>query len=185
MSSQGSSSIRTISGAAFTPMSGDPLPREVSTPNASSTESMLEVISRPVDRRAIEPASETASTLGRQSEEEEEEVAVSYGDLQSSLTPEDCTWIAWEYGLEVVAPDDLERPHTPPGGYVTLSELYLKFGVRFSLHPFFFKALKYFGLTVFQITPNEWTHMIGLFCPVCRAQNGSTHSSGVCLVLFC
>ena len=132
-------------------------------PNASSTESMLEVISRPVDRRAIEPARETASTLGRQSEEEEEEVAVSYGDLQSSLTPEDCTWIAWEYGLEVVAPDDLERPHTPPGGYVTLSELYLKFGVRFPLHPFFFKALKYFGLTVFQITPNEWAHMIGLF----------------------
>ena len=63
----------------------------------------------------------------------------------------------------MVAPNDLERPHTPPDGYVTLSELYLKFGVRFPLHPFFVEVLKYFGLIVFQITPNRWAHMIGLF----------------------
>ena len=79
------------------------------------------------------------------------------------LTSEDCAWITREYGLEVVTPDDMERPHTSPDGYVTLSELYLKFGVRFPLHPFFVEVLKYFGLTVFQITPNGWAHMIGLF----------------------
>ena len=79
------------------------------------------------------------------------------------LTPEDCTQIAREYGLEVVVPDDLERLHTPPDSYVTLSELYLKFGVRFLLHPFFVEVFKYFGLTVFQITPNGWAHMIGPF----------------------
>ena len=88
---------------------------------------------------------------------------VSCGDLQSSLISQDCTRIAREYGLEVVALDDLERPHTPSDGYVALSELYLKFGVRFHLHPFFVEVLKYFGLTVFQITPNGWAHMIGLF----------------------
>ena len=71
--------------------------------------------------------------------------------------------IARQYDLEVVAPYELERQHTPPNSYVTLSELYLKFGVRFPLHPFFVKALEYFGLTVFQITPNGWAHMIGLF----------------------
>ena len=63
----------------------------------------------------------------------------------------------------MVAPDDLERLHTPSEGYVTLSELYLKFGVRFLLHPFFVEVLKYFGLTIFQITPNGWAQMIGLF----------------------
>ena len=116
-----------------------------------------------MDKGATEPARETTSTSGHPREEEDEEVAVSCGDLQSSFTPEDCTRIAREYGLEVVAPDDVERPHTPPNGYVTLSEFYLKFGVRFPLHPFFVEVLKYFGLTVFQITPNGWAHMIGLF----------------------
>ena len=44
-----------------------------------------------------------------------------------------------------------------------MSETYLKFRVRFPLHPFFVEVLEYFGLTVFQITPNVWAHMIGLF----------------------
>ena len=35
--------------------------------------------------------------------------------------------------------------------------------MRFSLHPFFIEVLKYFGFTVFQITPNGWAHMIALF----------------------
>ena len=63
--------------------------------------------------------------------------------------PEDCTRIAQEYSLEVVVPDDMERPHTPLDGYVTLSKRYLQFGVRFPLHPFFVQVLEYFGLTVF------------------------------------
>ena len=62
----------------------------------------------------------------------------------------------------MVAPDDVERPHTPPNGYVTLSELYLKFGVRFPLRLYFVEVHKYFGLTVFQIIPNGWAHMIRL-----------------------
>ena len=60
-------------------------------------------------------------------------------------------------------PYELERPHRPLAGYVTVSEAYLKFGVRFPLHSFFVKILQYFGLTVFQVTPNRWAHMIGLF----------------------
>ena len=53
--------------------------------------------------------------------------------------------------------------HTPPAGHVTLSEIYLWFEVRFPLNPFFVAVLRYFGLMVFQITPNGWAHMIGLF----------------------
>ena len=54
-----------------------------------------------------------------------------------------------EYGLEVVEPTNLEMPHTPLVGYVTLSERYLQFGVRFPLNPFFVEVLWYFDLTVF------------------------------------
>ena len=60
-------------------------------------------------------------------------------------------------------PYELERPHHLPNGYVILSETYLKFRVRFPLHPFFVDVLKYFGLTMFQVTPNRWAYMIGLF----------------------
>ena len=54
-----------------------------------------------------------------------------------------------EYGLEVLEPTDLERPHAPLDGYVTLSKRYLQFGLRFPLNPFFVEVLKYFGLTIF------------------------------------
>ena len=106
-------------------MSGDPLSREVSEPNTSSTESAPEVSSHTMEWGAMEPTQEAVSISGRQGEEEVEEVAVSCGDLQSLIMPEDCTRITREYGLEVVEPTDLERPHTPPDGYVTLSEHYL------------------------------------------------------------
>ena len=83
-----------------------------------------------------------------------EEIAVTYGDLQSLIMLEDCTRISQEYNLKVVKPDDMERPHTPPDGYVTLSECYLQFEVRFPLHPFFVEVLEYFGLSIFQKIPN-------------------------------
>ena len=63
----------------------------------------------------------------------------------------------------MVEPTDLERVHTPPNGYVTLSKRYLQFEVRFPLNSFFVEVLRYFGLTTFQITPNGWAHMIRLF----------------------
>ena len=78
MSSQGSSGVRAIFGAAFAPMSSDPLSREVSMPSASSIDSAPEVTSRLVDRGVMEPVQEDASIA-----------------------------------------------HTPPDGYVTLSERYL------------------------------------------------------------
>ena len=91
MSSQGSSSVRATSGAAFEPMSGDPLSRDVFTPNASSTDPAPEVSSRLVDRGAAEPRQEAVSTSGRL-DDVEEETTVSYGDLESSITREKCTW---------------------------------------------------------------------------------------------
>ena len=92
MSSQGSSSDRAASGAAFRPISGDPLSRDVSTPNASSTKIAPKVASRPVDRGATEPEQEAVSTSGFQGNTEEE-IVVSCGDLESSITSKDCTRI--------------------------------------------------------------------------------------------
>ena len=89
MSIQGSSSVRVASGTAFGPMSGDPLSRDVSTPSASSTEPAPEVASYPVDRGAAEPKQEAVSTSGRQGDVEKE-IAVSCGDLESSITSEEC-----------------------------------------------------------------------------------------------
>ena len=83
---------------------------------------------------ALRTGEEAASISGRQGDEEVEEVAVSCGNLQSSITPEDYTWITQEYDLEVLEPTDLERLHTPLDGYVTLFERYLQFGVRFPLN---------------------------------------------------
>ena len=111
-------------------MSGDPLSRDVSTPSASSTDPAQEVASRPVDRGAAEPKQEVVSTSSRL-DDVEEETTVSCGDLESSITQEECTHIAQEYSLVVIEPTDLERPHIPPVGHVTLSERYLQFRVRF------------------------------------------------------
>ena len=63
----------------------------------------------------------------------------------------------------VIEPTNLERLHIPSVSHVTLSERYLQFEVRFPLNLFFVEALQYFGLTVFQITPNGWAYMIRLF----------------------
>ena len=49
------------------------------------------------------------STSGRQADDEVEEVAISRGNLESSITSEECTQIARMYGLLVVEPIDLER----------------------------------------------------------------------------
>ena len=43
------------------------------------------------------------------------------------------------------------------------SEMLLKFEVRFPLHQFFREILHFYGLTVFQVMPNGWAHIIGLF----------------------
>ena len=67
------------------------------------------------------------------------------------------------YGLEVSVPSELYRAHKPPRGYVTVSESFLKFRIRFSLNQFFKDVLQYYKITVFLVTPNGWAHMIGLY----------------------
>ena len=70
-----------------------------------------------------------------------EEVAVNYSDLVSQIMSKECMKTARSYDLYVTKPTDLERAHTPPAGHVTLFEIYLRFGVRFLLNPFFVAIL--------------------------------------------
>ena len=60
-------------------------------------------------------------------------------------------------------PTEVHRVHKPPKGYVTISESFLKFGVRFLLNQFFRDVLCFYGLMVFQVTPNGWALMIELY----------------------
>ena len=41
--------------------------------------------------------------------------------------------------------------------------MFLQFGVRFPLHQFFRDILRFYMLTVFQVTPNGWAHIIRVF----------------------
>ena len=68
-----------------------------------------------------------------------------------------------KYGIEVAFPQQTRRVHNPLSGHVTVSEIFLKFGVWFPLHPCFVRILNHYNLTVFQLSPNEWAQMIGLF----------------------
>ena len=140
MSSQGSGSVRIYSGGLFAPC----LFHGVCTRGHLSFSG----------QRGHRPTREAAFTSSRFREEEKDEVAVSCEDFQFAFTVKDSVRIARQYDLEVVTPYELERPHHPPDSYVTVSETYLKFRVRFLLHPFFVEVLEYFGLTAFQITPN-------------------------------
>ena len=75
-------------------MSGDPL----------SIESTIEVVSRRTDQEVAELVREAVSTSGRQVDDEVEEAAVSYDDLVSQITSEECMWIARTYGLYEMSP---------------------------------------------------------------------------------
>ena len=75
-------------------MSSDPLYRVVSTPRTSSAESVPKVISHKIESKAAELEKKAASTSGCQVEGEEEEVAVSCGDLVSQVMLEEYAKIA-------------------------------------------------------------------------------------------
>ena len=84
--------------------------------------------------------------------------------------------------IEVVVPRELSRVHNPPRGYVTVSKMFLKFGVRFLLNQFFKDILHFYRQTVFQVTPNGRAHMIGLYVMIME-QKMMPYSQGVLLVL--
>ena len=83
-------------------------------------------------------------------------------DLVSTISLRQASKISTKYSVEVGFPQESGRPHNPPAGHVTVSETFLKFGVRFPLYPYFVRILNHYNLTVFQLSPNGWAQMIGL-----------------------
>ena len=65
--------------------------------------------------------------------------------------------------MVIIIPQELDKAHKTPRRHVTASETFVKFGVQFPLHQFFKDIFCFNGLTVFQVTPSGWAHMIGLF----------------------
>ena len=84
-------------------------------------------------------------------------------DLISTISLREAIRIAVKYDVEVAFPQQTRRRHNPPSGHVMVLETFLKFGVRFPLHPYFVRILNHYNLIVFQITPNGWAQMIRLF----------------------
>ena len=87
----------------------------------------------------------------------------SYTHSISILTILDAHRLVDHCGMVITIPQELDRVHKPSRGHVTASKTFLKFGLRFPLHRFFRDILRFYRLTVFQVTPNGWAHMIGLF----------------------
>ena len=65
--------------------------------------------------------------------------------------------------MTVAVPQEVGLAHRPSTRDVTTSEVFLKLRVWFPLHPCFKNILNFYGLTVFQVMPNGWAHMIALF----------------------
>ena len=91
---------------------------------------------------------EEASSLGREQ--------WSCVDLISTISMREASRISKKYGVEVGFPEETGRPHNPHAGQETVSKTFLKFGVRFPLHPYFAEILIHFNLTVFQLSPKGW-----------------------------
>ena len=111
---------------------------------------------------ASRPTCDIGATSSGHRGERDKEVEVSCTEDISTLTHAKTKRLADRYQLEVLIPNEFCRPHRPSPSYVTISEAYPKCGVRFLLNLFFREILNYYSLTVFQVTPNGWAHMIGL-----------------------
>ena len=107
--------------------------------------------------------------LPREGGQENEEVSSSGRerwscvDLISTISLREADKISRKYDVEVAFSQETGKLYNPLAGHVTVSETFLKFGIRFPLHPYFIRILKYYNLTTFQLSPNGWAQMIGLF----------------------
>ena len=60
-------------------------------------------------------------------------------------------------------PHERGRAHRPPTGHVTAFDCSSNLECGFPYTPYFRSILHYYNLMVFQVKPNGWAHMIGLF----------------------
>ncbi|KAG1362690.1 hypothetical protein COCNU_10G009100 [Cocos nucifera] len=56
--------------------------------------------------------------------------------------------------FQLIAPNSSDRVTQPPMGCVAFYDESFRFGLHFSLHPFIYNILDYYGLQPIQVTPN-------------------------------
>ena len=59
-------------------------------------------------------------------------------------------------------PDAEMRPYNPPRGFIVTTEDILRCVIKVPLLPYFERLLKYYGLSLMQLTPNSYRHMATL-----------------------
>ena len=96
---------------------------------------------------------------------------ISVGKLKS---------IAREYRLGDIAcwPSLNDRPHLPPTGYMAFSEVILKAGDSFPLHPFVDDILQFFNVVLFQLTLNSYRIIVTFyiaFSEACEFEPSVSH----------
>ena len=183
MSSEDSSN-RVDSGNAF---KGDSLyqssPGGRQTPDFSWTEfSQKDSASR--WHEAAEGSFRLEGEQGNDEASSSDQIEWSCAYSISTFTLRDALRLLDQYGMQVSIPQVVEKAHRPPKGHVMASEIFLKFRVCFPLHQCFRDVLNFYELTVFQVMPNRWAHMIELFVLFHRAEDGPLFSRGVFLVLY-
>ncbi|PON48936.1 hypothetical protein PanWU01x14_233370, partial [Parasponia andersonii] len=60
-------------------------------------------------------------------------------------------------------PIEFNRPHILLRGIASFSEAVLKCGVHLPLHPCIKSIIDYYGVVPFQLTPNIYRYMVGLY----------------------
>ncbi|KAL2497999.1 Plus3 domain-containing protein [Abeliophyllum distichum] len=86
-------------------------------------------------------------------------------DVPSIMVAEDMKLLRDAYripfDIELLLPDPNERACFPRMGYTVLSLNAFVSGMRLSLHPFFRRILRAYGLAPIQVSPNGWGKMVG------------------------
>ncbi|PON48309.1 hypothetical protein PanWU01x14_238380 [Parasponia andersonii] len=86
-------------------------------------------------------------------------------NVRTSCTANKLRKIASSYKIAIPLrlPMEFNRPHTPPRKLASFSEAVLKCGVHLPLHPYIKSIIDYYGVVPFQLTPNTYRYMVGLY----------------------
>ncbi|PON72087.1 hypothetical protein PanWU01x14_069290, partial [Parasponia andersonii] len=86
-------------------------------------------------------------------------------NIKTSCTSNKLSEIASSYKIAIPLrlPMEFNRPHTPPRGLTSFSEVVLKCGVHLPLHPYIKSIIDYYEVVPFQLTPNTYRYMVGLY----------------------
>ena len=86
-------------------------------------------------------------------------------DIQMCISTNKLEKIICIYNINIPLriPTEFNRPHTPPRGTASFSEAVLRCGVHLPLHPYIKSIVDYYGIVPYQLTPNTYKYIVGLY----------------------